>query len=160
MQVIPYRSSYNETQEGAYTVIRSVWIAIIAVAVLAAGAVLGASTASATATSCISHHIGRVCSTVHGSGARVDRVGVTRENWNLRLYEICDYSAEISVLDGRNQARVKFYTHPSHIGCTSPASLLILSGQINRTFACGDVVSVRWYDRSGSPSGYVNKRLC
>jgi hypothetical protein len=133
---------------------------ILATVVLAVVALtLGStSSASATGTACAQHLVGRICTTVYGAGARVDSVSVSREKWNINWPFICNYSADISVLDGRNPARVKYFAHPTHAGCTRGA-IAVLGVAVHRTFACGDIVSARWYDDDGA-SGYANKRLC
>lgn len=120
--------------------------------------VFGATVASATAKSCTQHTWGRVCNTTYGSGARVDHVLASRDKYFIKDPYICDYSADISVLDGRNRAHVKYFAHPSHVGCIF-GDYAGLDQAVHRVFACGDVVSVRWYDRDGA-SGYANRTLC
>jgi hypothetical protein len=115
-----------------------------------------AGVAHADAQSCTRVGAGAVCNTTKGSGAYV------REIWAIRdkplSTSIMNPSADASVLDGRNNAHVKWFQHKSRTGSDVGRSWLIFYPQ--RTFACGDLTSVRFYENNVPQGGYANVRLC
>jgi hypothetical protein len=129
-------------------------ITAAAVGVVASATVLAPGAAYATAQSCTRAGIGAVCNTTYGSGARVDEIWAIRD----KGFSIMNPSADASVLDGRNQAHVKWFQHKSRTGSDVGRSWLIFYPA--RTFACGDVTSVRFYENNVPQGGFANVRLC
>jgi hypothetical protein len=112
------------------------------------------NSAFADAQSCARTGIGSVCNTTKGSGAYVREIWAIRDKgWN-----IMNPSADASVLDGRNNAHVKWFQHKARTGSDVGRSWLIFYPQ--RTFSCGDLTSVRFYENGVPQGGYANVRLC
>lgn len=126
----------------------------VALAAGLAASVTVATPAHADAQSCARAGVGSVCNTTKGSGAYV------REIWAIRDkgWSIMNPSADASVLDGRDNSRVKWFQHKSRTGSDIGRSWLIFYPQ--RTFSCGDVTSVRFYENGTPQGGYANVRLC
>jgi hypothetical protein len=124
-------------------------VALCTVLLLAAG-----PRADAAATNCLLESGGTVCNVTNGFGRYVGYIGATRNKFSWSY--ICDYSADISVLDGRNHARVKFFRHVGpHNGCTALRAWFRVD--VGRYFANGDVTSVRWYEEGlGGTPQYAN----
>jgi hypothetical protein len=130
------------------------WATWLAVAVAAIFSILltSASPASATAQQCAA--FSATCNTTYGSGARVDKVVAIHDF----PWRICNYGADVSVLDGRNHAHVKWFKHITVNSCVPLRAYITFT--INRTFSCGDVTSVLFYSGSDPTGGYANVRLC
>jgi len=129
---------------------------LVACAMSAVGVIAMATPALAYANRCTPAPYGYVCNTTYGNGAYVPQVTAVRGKASGDL--ICNYSADISVLDGRNQSRVKYYKHFSYGGCSVGRAWF--NAYPVRTFACGDVVSVAWFEDGKREGGYANVRLC
>jgi hypothetical protein len=97
---------------------------------------------------------GSVCNTTKGGGAYV------REVWAIRdkPWEINNPGADVSVLDGRNHAHVKWFQHRSTKSSDVGRSWLIFYPR--RTFTCGDLTSVQFYENGSAQGGVANVRLC
>lgn len=132
-------------------------VTLVAALLLAfVGMGVAAQPASAYAQGCTAAPWGYVCNTTYGSGAYVPQVTAIRTKISGEL--ICNYSADVSVLDGRNQAHVKWYQHFSHGGCS--AGRAWFNAYPIRTFPCGDVTSVAFFENGARQGGYATIRLC
>jgi hypothetical protein len=126
---------------------------LVAVLMACGVAILGTpQSAAASATKCVWYPNGSVCNHTEGYGTVVRWIQARRSKVSASL--ICNYSADISVLDGRNPSRVKFFRNYRHNGCTP--GLAYFNATVNGAFAVGDITSVRWYESGNDPSGYAN----
>jgi hypothetical protein len=110
--------------------------------------------ASASAEGCTWAPSGGVCNYTYGSGARVDEINAIRDRVNNQL--ICNYSADASVEDA--YGRVVWFQHQSHTGCTPARAYFRFYPK--RTFVCGYVTAVAWYESGVQQGGYANVNLC
>jgi hypothetical protein len=134
---------------------RKIFGALAVLALLFAGSLTMAGSASATAQGCTLAPSGYVCNTTYGSGARVDKVVAIRSR-SVSAGFICNYSADVSVQDP--WGRSVWYRHLSHEGCTALRATLTFP--VNRTFYCGYVTSVAWFESGVRQGGYANINLC
>jgi hypothetical protein len=130
---------------------------LVAVLLLATvGSLTFASPASAYAQGCTAAPYGYVCNTTYGNGNYVPQVTAIRTKASASW--ICNYTAHISVLDGRNTANVKYFRSFYHGGCTVGRAWFDAYPQ--RYFSCGDITSVAWFEDGVRQGGYANIRLC
>ena len=122
---------------------------------LLTGSLLTAGSASATAQGCTFAPGGYICNTTQGSGGRVDQVVAIRGR-SIATGMICNYSADVSVQDP--YGRPVWFGHKSHIGCYPYRATLTFP--VHRTFPCGYVTSVAWYESGVQQGGYANVNLC
>ena len=123
--------------------------------VLLVGLLIPASSASASAQGCTFAPSGDVCNHTYGSGAKVDTVVAIRDRAPSSGF-ICNYSADVSVQDP--WGRPIYYQHLSHSGCYPGRATLTF--QVHRTFYCGYVTSVAWFESGVRQGGYANVNLC
>ena len=135
---------------------RVVFSALLVSTLSAMGLFFTASPASAAAQKCTSAPYGYVCNSTYGSGAWVPQITAVRGKASGDL--ICNYSAHISVLDGRNHANVKFRQTFRNSGCTVGRAWF--NSYPARHFSCGDVTSVAWFEDGRQEGGYANVKLC
>jgi hypothetical protein len=118
-----------------------------------AGVLSTSSSAAASAEGCTWAPSGYVCNYTHGSGAYVSTIDAIRgRSSNL----ICNYAADASVQDP--WGRVVWFGHQSHQGCTPARAWFTF--KVYRTFRCGYVTSVAWFESGVRQGGYANVNLC
>ena len=126
---------------------------LVVVGLAFVGVVASATGASASAEGCTWAPSGYVCNYTYGSGAYVDRIAAIRGRTGSL---ICNYSADASVQDP--WGRVVWYGHQSHAGCTPLRAYFNFYPR--RTFHCGYVTSVAWFESGVRQGGYANISLC
>jgi hypothetical protein len=129
---------------------------IAAILLALTGSLAIATPALAFAQKCTWAPYGLVCNSTYGNGDYVAQISAIRDKANAEM--ICNYSAHISVLDGRNTANVKYFRSFYHAGCTPGRAYFNTYPQ--RHFACGDITSVAWWENGVRQGGYANVRLC
>ena len=134
---------------------KRIWQLVVVVAAALLASLVAPNPAFADAQSCARIGLtGSVCNTTKGGGAFV------REIWAIRdkTWEINNPGADASVLDGRNHAHVKWFQHKSTKSSDVGRAWLIFYP--GRTFACGDLTSVQFYENGSAQGGVANVRLC